>query len=160
MTVSIRRVRESDADEIARLTVQLGYDVAASELGPRLSRILSRSDQELLIAEVDSRAVGWLHAAVAEYLEVEAFVVIGGLIVDSRYRRNGIGKMLMGQAEDWARERGYSIVRLSSTVSRTASHRFYEELGYTKIKTQYSFAKSLDSDGDDALARFVPRVEG
>jgi GNAT superfamily N-acetyltransferase len=150
----------SDADEIARLTAQLGYEVAASALRPRLSRILARSDQQFLIAELDGRPVGWVHAAVSEYVEAEAFVVIGGLVVDRSHRRGRIGTMLMERSEDWARKRGCSIVRLWSSAARTASHRFYERLGYTKIKTQHSFAKSLDPAGGDDLARLVPRVEG
>ena len=83
MAVCIRPARESDADDIARLTAQLGYDVATSALRPRLSRLLARSEQQLLMAEVDGRAAGWLHAAVFEDIEAEPFVVIGRLVVDA-----------------------------------------------------------------------------
>ena len=89
MAVCIRPARESDADDIARLTAQLGYDVATSALRPRLSRMLARSEQQLLMAEVDGRAAGWLHAAVFEDIEAEPFVVIGGLVVDANWRRTG-----------------------------------------------------------------------
>jgi GNAT superfamily N-acetyltransferase len=160
MAISIRLARVSDADEISRLTAQLGYQVAASALRPRLARILARSDQQFLIAELDGRAVGWVHAAASEYIETEAFVVIAGLVVDGSHRRGGIGRMLIEHSEDWARKRGCSIVRLWSSAARTASHRFYGRLGYTKIKTQYSFAKSLDPTAPLEVTRFVPRVEG
>lgn len=46
--------------------------------------------------------------------------------------------MLVAQAEQWARKQGCSIVRLWSNSVRTDSHRFYEELGYTNMKTQYA----------------------
>jgi ribosomal protein S18 acetylase RimI-like enzyme len=65
----------------------------------------------------------------------------------------------MNGAENWARERGVSMVRLSSTVARTAAHRFYENLGYTKIKTQHSFIKPLDEAAAARVSTFVPRVE-
>ena len=122
--------------------------------------MLARPEQQLLVAEVDGRAAGWLHAVVFEDVEAEPFVVIGGLVVDASCRRKGIGRMLMAQAEDWAREQGCSMVRLWSSATRTASHRFYEQMGYTNIKTQYSFAKSLQPAGHDELNRLVPRVEG
>jgi GNAT superfamily N-acetyltransferase len=160
MEVCIRPARESDADDIARLTAQLGYDVATSALRPRLQRMLARPEQQLFVAEVEGRAAGWLHAAVFEDIEAEPFVVIGGLVVDRSCRRKGIGRMLMAQAEDWARQQGCSMVRLWSSATRTASHRFYEQMGYTNIKTQYSFAKSLQPAGHDELNRLVPRVEG
>jgi GNAT superfamily N-acetyltransferase len=159
MTILIRPARVSDAEDIAQLTGQLGYEVSASDVAVRLSRILSRSDQQLLVAELDDRPVGWLHAAISEYVDAEAFVVIGGLVVDSRHRRKGIGRRLTEEAEEWARKRGYSIVRLSSTSARTGAHRFYQQLGYTNIKTQYAFIKALDGAGRERLKRFVPRVD-
>ena len=160
MAVCIRPARESDADDIARLTAQLGYDLASSALRPRLQRMLARPEQQFLMAEVDGRAAGWLHAVVFEDVEAEPFVVIGGLVVDASCRGKGIGRMLMAQAEDWAREQGCSMVRLWSSATRTASHRFYEQMGYTNIKTQYAFAKSLQPAGHDEVSRLVPRVEG
>ncbi|HSC26614.1 MAG TPA: GNAT family N-acetyltransferase [Vicinamibacterales bacterium] len=158
MTISARPARISDAGDIARLTTELGYEVEASTLAPRLSRLLSRPDQQLLVAECDGRVVGWVHAVVSEYVELDAFAVIGGLVVDRRHRRKGIGRRLMREAEEWARASGCSVVRLWSSTSRTASHEFYRQLGYTKVKTQYSFVKSLD--GSEVFTRFVPRVDG
>lgn len=158
MTVpAIRVAVSSDAQDIAQLTAQLGYDVTASSVTERLSRILSRQDQHFLIAEVDGHLVGWLHAATSEYVESGAFVVIGGLVVDSNHRRTGIGRALMKHGEEWAKKQGCSVVRLWSSAARTASHQFYERLGYRNIKTQYSFLKSLDAARDD-VGRFVPRV--
>ena len=159
MTVTVRVATVSDADAIAQLTAQLGYEVALAAVSARLSRILPREDQRLLVAELDGRLVGWLHAIISEYVEAEACVVIGGLVVDRGHRRMGIGSLLMEQAEQWAKERGCPIVRLRSSSVRTAAHRFYEELGYTNIKTQYSFVKSLDAAEPEHLSRFVPRVE-
>ena len=79
--------------------------------------------------------------------------------MDREHRSTGIGRLLVQHAERWAREQGCSVVRLSSSAGRTASHRFYEHLGYANIKTQYAFAKSLDAEGQASLAKFVPRIE-
>jgi GNAT superfamily N-acetyltransferase len=136
----------------------LGYDVTASGVTQRLSRILPRQDQCFLVAEVDGQLVGWLHAAIAEFVEAPAFVVIGGLVVDSNHRRKGVGRALIEHGEEWARKQGCSVVRLWSSSSRSASHHFYERLGYRNIKTQYSFLKSLDAARGDDVGRFVPRV--
>jgi GNAT superfamily N-acetyltransferase len=94
----------------------------------------------------------------AEFVESPAFVVIGGLVVDSNHRREGIGRALIEHGEEWARKQGCSVVRLWSSSSRSASHQFYERLGYRNIKTQYSFLKALDATRDDDVGRFVPRV--
>jgi GNAT superfamily N-acetyltransferase len=159
MTVpTIRIASASDAEAIAQLTAQLGYDVTAESVADRLSRILLRDDQQFLVANVDGRPVAWLHAAIWEFVEAEAFAVIGGLVVHGDHRRKGIGSRLMSHAEDWARSRGCSVVRLWSSSTRIAAHQFYERLGYRNIKTQYSFLKSLDATASDDARRFVPRV--
>jgi GNAT superfamily N-acetyltransferase len=159
MTVSIRAARSSDSGEVANLTKQLGYDVDRAALEQRLTSILARSDQRLVVAEVDGRAVGWLHAAVFEDIETDPYVVIAGLVVDSGHRRLGIGRRLLAEAERWAKEQQCSVVRLWSSAGRTAAHRFYERVGYRNIKTQYSFVKSVHGDERDFSA-FVPHLPG
>lgn len=158
--VTIRSARLSDADAVSALTAQLGYTADPTQVGARLGRILARSDHLFLVADADGRAiVGWIHATRVEYIEADPFVVIGGLVVDRMHRSQGIGRMLLEHVERWAAENGCSIVRLWSSAARTGAHRFYEAVGYTKIKTQYSFAKSLDAAGPEAFASFVPRVD-
>jgi GNAT superfamily N-acetyltransferase len=160
VAVSIRTARASDARQIAELTVQLGYEVDGSAVAERLSRFLSRRDQEFLVAEHDGRILGWVQALIAESIETGPFVLIAGLVVAGSHRRQGIGRLLMAQAEAWAMKHGHSIVRLWSSATRTAAHRFYEALGYTNLKTQYAFVKSIDPAGQETLLRLVPDVDG
>jgi len=159
MVFSIRIAQLSDVEGIRDLTSQLGYEVDTPTVAARLSRILTRSDQQFLVAEIDSSLAGWVHAAVAESMESEPSVTIGGLVVDKNHRMKGIGKMLMDHAERWAREQGCVIVRLRSSSTRTAAHKFYEALGYTNIKTQYSFIKSLVDAPSQELRKFIPKVD-
>ena len=154
----LRTATAADADDIARLTIQLGYDVTRDTVAARLAGILARSDHRFIVADSGSRAVGWVHAQACEYVDVDPFVMICGLVVDDAERGKGIGRLLMGEAEQWARQHGYAVVRLTSSATRTAAHRFYESIGYTNIKTQFSFAKSIGAGAAD-LRRFVPRVK-
>ncbi|HEY7443521.1 MAG TPA: GNAT family N-acetyltransferase [Vicinamibacterales bacterium] len=158
-TVSARPARLSDAGEIARLVGQLGYEVDGPTTASRLLRILPQPRHRFLIAELEGRLVGWVHACVWEFVETGAFATIGGLVVDQSFRRRGVGRFLMGQAEAWAVEQGCSVVRLWSSVGRTEAHGFYEQLGYSNIKTQYSFAKSVDPTMQQNFGGFVPRLD-
>jgi GNAT superfamily N-acetyltransferase len=133
--------------------------IVAADAATKLARILSRSDHQFLIADAEGRAVGWLHAAITEYIEADPFVVVGGLVVDGNHRGQGIGRMLLEHAEEWARKQGCSIVRVWSSTARTAAHRFYEHLGYRNVKTQHSFVKPVNDAGFDEIKRFVPRVD-
>jgi predicted N-acetyltransferase YhbS len=156
--ITIRSARRSDAEAIAALVKQLGYTAEASAVADRLSRVLTRPDQQFLVADCDGTPVGWIHMLIAEYVEAEAFVVIGGLVVDRDHRKQGIGRRLLTHAESWAAQHKCSVVRLSSTVQRIEAHTFYERAGYTRIKTQYSFAKAVGTAGPDAVRAFVPDV--
>jgi GNAT superfamily N-acetyltransferase len=159
MTGDIRPARNTDAAAIARLGTQLGYALDTPETADRIRRALSRSDQQIFVAELDAGVVGWVHAIVFELIESDPFVTVAGLVVDRDYRRRGIAGKLMARVEHWTRERGLSIVRLNSSSTRTAAHTFYKAIGYDHIKTQYAFAKSVDAAGSEELRRFVPRVE-
>jgi GNAT superfamily N-acetyltransferase len=156
--ITIRSARPSDAETIAALTKQLGYDAEPSAVADRLSRLLARSDQQFLVADVGGRSVGWIHMLIAEFVELDAFVVVGGLVVDRDYRKQGIGRRLLAQAEEWAVQQGCAVVRLWSSATRTDAHEFYRRVGYTIVKTQYSFAKSVGAAGPDALRALVPDV--
>jgi len=155
--MTIRPAQSADARAIAELTIQLGYEVAPALVAERLVRMMARGDQQFLVAELDGDVVGWVHVAVMEYIETGAFAVIGGLVVDRHHRKQRIGRLLMTEAEAWARGHGCSIVRLWSSAFRTEAHHFYEHLGYANIKTQYSFVKPLDQAGATAIRGFVPR---
>ena len=158
--VTVRTARLDDVDRIVDLTAQLGYDVDASAVQERLARILQRQDHRFLVAELDGRAVGWLHAVVSDYIETGPFVVVAGLVVDTSVRKTGAGRALMSAAEHWAVEKGCHVVRLWSSAARTEAHRFYERIGYAHIKTQYSFVKSVGPSGPHDFTGFIPRIDG
>ena len=157
--MNLRPVRVEDAPAVAALVTQLGYAASPSEIADRLARVLVRSDQQFLVAEADGRLLGWVHVTLADYVESGASAEIAGLVVDRAHRRQGIGAALMAAAEDWARDQRRTVMRLRSTITRTPAHRFYAGLGYSVVKTQYSFAKPLDAAGQEMVARLVPQVE-
>jgi hypothetical protein len=65
----------------------------------------------------------------------------------------------MAHAEEWGKTHGLSVARVWSSTGRARTHRFYQQLGYTLVKTQCSFVKALDTSGQEKLERFVPRVD-
>ena len=70
----------------------------------------------------------------------------------------GVGRLLLEQAEQWAREEGIGIVRVWSSDQRHRAHRFYEREGYAVVKTQLAFVKTVDGEAHD-LAGYTPRVQ-
>ena len=62
-----------------------------------------------------------------------------------RVRGQGAGGHLVAAAERWAAANGHTVIRVRSNVVRTATHQFYQNRGYTILKSQISFSKSLPS---------------
>jgi len=144
--VTVRTARSEDDAAIARLCVQLGYACTAEEAAPRLEHLLDRYDHAVFVAEVAGRGViGWVHVYLSPLLERELQSEIGGLVTDEAHRGLGAGRLLMERAEEWTKQSGGRAVCLRSNVVREGAHEFYRRLGYTSVKTSYTFRKPVDT---------------
>jgi GNAT superfamily N-acetyltransferase len=143
-TLHIRSARLRDAALLAALSTQLGYPASQDEIERRLHPILRNRNHAILVAELNGKGVvGWAHVLMEEALLSEPRAEVLGLIVDATERGKGIGTALMSEIEQWARAQGLSAVSLRSNVIRDQAHRFYEGLGYERVKTQHAFVKVL-----------------
>jgi GNAT superfamily N-acetyltransferase len=148
--VAVRPMRRRDLGDVARLCAQLGYSSAPAQVEARLARLQASGDAAFLIAEEGGAVLGWIHLYVYTTLESDPCVEVGGVVVDESARGRGVGRLLMIEAERWARLRSCSHVRLRSNAVRTDAHAFYERLGYRKVKTQFRFEKETNADREDA----------
>jgi GNAT superfamily N-acetyltransferase len=152
--VSIRRATLRDAPRLAALSEVLGYPVAVETIAQRLRRLLERTEEVVLVAELaPGRVVGWLHAAEQELLESGRRCEILGLVVDGDHRDQGVGRRLVDAVESWASTRGLEQMAVRSNVVRTESHPFYERLGYVRTKTQHAYHKRLSAGSPDMQLR-------
>lgn len=58
--------------------------------------------------------------------------IVEDVVVDQRYRSQGIGRRMMEQARTLAREAGAYKLALSSNQKRTRAHAFYDSLGFQR----------------------------
>jgi len=140
---SLRPARSSDAAEIARLAGQLGYPADVGETGSRLERLLQDPAHHVIVAESRDGLVGWVHVERRRMVESPERAELAGLVVDEAARRSGLGARLVSAAEEWAAARGLTEVVVRSNVVRTLSHPFYENAGYSQVKTQHVYIKAL-----------------
>jgi len=140
----VRAAEIKDAEDIARLAIQLGYPSSPAQIRRRISKIMKDGAHAAYVATSShGRVVGWVHAFVYRLVESDPQAEIGGLVVNEDFRGRGIGKLLMNRAERWARSQGLKSVYLRSNVIREKAHAFYRRLGYRIIKTQHAFRKKL-----------------
>jgi GNAT superfamily N-acetyltransferase len=115
----VRRARPDDAEAIAALMTQLGYDVPAPAVTARLQRLGERRD--VFVATDGKRVIGWAALLVDEAF-VEGFgAFLEGFVVDDAARSRGVGRQLLEAVESpgartWLR-------RDSSAVQRPARAR-------------------------------------
>ena len=100
------------------------------------------SRYRIFVAEVDGKVVGFVSTVEALAINLpDGYIKVNSLAVLPKFRRRGIGKMLMAYVEELAKERGSSLVELATGFQRTEAHEFYERLGYQK--TSFRFSKRI-----------------
>jgi GNAT superfamily N-acetyltransferase len=145
----VRPARIDDADALAQLATQLGYPSSREQVERRLGALLGEPGHVVLLAEAEPagarvpQIAGWIHAYVKGTIESDPAVELGGLVVDEAWRGRGVGRLLMGYAERWARRIGCAAVTARSNVMRESAHAFYRKLGYNVVKSQHVFRKSV-----------------
>jgi GNAT superfamily N-acetyltransferase len=132
-----------DLSAVTRLCDQLGYPSPADEVADRLGRFDPRREQMIVALDEEGRVIGWVHVAEVRSAVLSRAADIGGLVVDQAHRGRGIGEELMAAAEAWAVDRGLERVDVRSNVIRVDAHRFYERIGYRKIKTSFVLRREI-----------------
>ncbi len=88
---------------------------------------------ELIVAEAAGRVVGCLQLFILPGLSHRGMSrgQVEGVRVAAGYRGRGLGEALVRYAVDRSRAAGCGMDQLTSNLSRTDAHRFYERLGFT-----------------------------
>jgi GNAT superfamily N-acetyltransferase len=130
-----RNARREDLPRIMTLYEELTeekLDVAENEAGRVFGRISALPGQSLLVAETEGQVVGSLFLLIVPNLSHAArpWAILENMIVDSRFRRRGIGRDLLERAFTLCREAGCYKIQLLSNRKRTEAHQFYHSCGF------------------------------
>ncbi len=150
--VLIREVRHADAAALAELVTLWGYPADDVAVARRLSGLATDTDA-VFVAAVEEEAVGWVHVSLYQTLATDDAAELRGLVVDEKWRRQGIGRQLMDAAERWARQHGCRTMYVRTRLSRQQAHAFYRQLGYRQIKTSFTFVRALHQQEDGSEPR-------
>lgn len=144
LSVQLRLAALEDVESITALSEQLWYPVTSSTLRERLQKATTHPEHVVYVAAVpEGSVVGWVHGFTLVTLVMGQQAQIAGLIVHQNYRGQGIGQLLLRQAEQWATQQGCSSMIIRSNLLRKEAHQFYEKVGYRPFKTQLAFCKDL-----------------
>lgn len=143
MDIRYRIASTTDSSEIARLSGQLGCNVEKNQVIERLNKIVDQKDHVVFVAEIEGKLIGWIHAHGRYLIESPPYVEIGGLIVDSTFRGQKIGKFLVERCEEWSKLLGFKEIRVRTNETRLETLIFYKKIGFENTKAQKVFKKEL-----------------
>ena len=142
--ITLRAATTADVPIIAQLSEELGYPLPEDVVRSRMAHLTVLPEHAIIVAELDRVVCGWIHVHAHRSLVSGERADIFGLVVSRDARRRGIGRLLMAEAERWARERGLDLIVLRSNVQRPESHAFYPAIGYEHFRTQAVYRKRLE----------------
>lgn len=137
--VSIRPATEDDLPAIVAMLADdpLGATrESPDDLTPyiaALKRLTDDPNQHLVVAVRAGRVVGTLQLTIVSGLSRQGATrsIIEGVRVHADERGGGLGTLFVEWAIAQSRRENCQLVQLTSDVSRTDAHRFYERLGFT-----------------------------
>jgi len=139
--MTIRNLEKKDAAAVALLIPQLTKNIVDPEkLAQRIEALTTAKDCQWLVAEKDNQVMGF--GGLTWYVIPSKGLIawIDELIVDEKFRGQGIATALMQQLLTIAQQQNIIQVKLTSTG--TAASNLYEKVGFTKKDQQY-FIKKL-----------------
>jgi glucosamine-phosphate N-acetyltransferase len=142
--VTIRNLTLNDIDGLIDLLQQLwpGKIIIKDAVAKVIARGIGNGYQFYTCAVDGEKLVGYCSLTIKNNLWTEGNLGnVDELVVDSEYRNQGIGKLLMANIEALAREWDCSRLELESSFHRVQAHKLYEEIGFEK--RAYLFSKLL-----------------
>lgn len=99
--ITIRMAKQKDLPGILPLLDQLGYSTSLVELEERFKSFTSLDGYGVAVACLAGKIVGWIAWSKSLlFISPKIRFHVEGLVVDIRYRKQGIGKKLMTFLED------------------------------------------------------------
>jgi GNAT superfamily N-acetyltransferase len=131
----VRLAIEQDVPRILELYSELTeeqHHLLPDDARSAFAKIVSTPGHELLVVEEDGVVVGTMVLLVVPNLSHGAlpWAIVENIVVDDRYHRKGISRLLMEYAITNACQAGCYKVQLLSNKKRHEAHRFYQALGF------------------------------
>ena len=124
------------------------FPALAPEDEDEMRHTLAKPDAAVIVLERDGSQ------SLAGFVEVGSRSVVDGCstspvgyieawYVDPDARRAGHGRALLGAAEDWAREQGYTEMGSDALIDNLVSHEAHRRSGYVEVDRVVTYRKPL-----------------
>ena len=145
---TIRPLVESDLNEWLRLRTLLWDQTDENDHRGEMVDIIEHADSQLVVVadRGEGNLDGFLEASIrpmAEDCETDHVGYLEGWYVEPEARRSGIGRALVGFAEEWARAHGCEEMASDAEVGNDVSLSAHQKLGYRETSRLVHLRKEL-----------------
>jgi ribosomal protein S18 acetylase RimI-like enzyme len=150
MIIRIRTFNSSDRDFIASLVTRFSeFELPAwrspGEIDQTNRMLLEKAmehpepDSQIFVAEDENGTrAGFIHLQTQmDYFTAKKHGYISDLAVDKTFEGQGVGRMLVYRAEEWARQKGYRLLTLYVFAGNQRAQRMYERNGFSQEVIKY-----------------------
>ena len=147
MTTKIRPAGVQDRESWVSMAQELWPDATKSSLEQEFEAIQSSAQSDIFMAEVGSKATGFIHLSI-RYEHVEGITnypagYIEGLYVDPHNRYYHIATDLVKQAELWCQQKGCRELASDAALDNHGSHIFHSKVGFQEVSRLICYTKTL-----------------
>lgn len=136
--VSIDQPCQNDINNLVELIGYLEFEMPPEIVAKKLTHYLSSPSDKIWVARIPHKVIGFLALNIINsFYSPHLFARIDSLVVHERYRKLGIGKMLIEFAQYYAKKLGCSRIFLTSGNHRIESHKFYNHLNFQSNATYF-----------------------
>ncbi|MFH1978174.1 MAG: GNAT family N-acetyltransferase [Candidatus Aenigmatarchaeota archaeon] len=131
----IREYTESDLDQILKFKEQSAkisfpeQKIKTEKFKKILEKKLEKHEDCIKILEVKSKVAGYIQMSIKKTI-VGDYGIIDNVFVKGEYRRAGIGKKMMEEAEKYFKKKKIDKMRVKVTLTNIASLNLCKKLGF------------------------------
>ena len=134
----IRKSKKPDFAAVMKLARKMWPDIKPGDLRPRYC---------FYIAEEDKRIVGFVLLNIRhDYVPGSTTFPVGyveGIYVEPKWRKAGVGRMLIEAAEQWTIDKGMSELGSDVKPRNRKSQRFHTKVGFRKEELVVPYIKKV-----------------
>jgi len=150
MTIHIRTFKSTDSEFVLSLVSRFSEFTlpvwrSVQEIDSSNHALLLKSIQKpepesaIFIAEDENAtSAGFIHLQTqTDYFNGEKHGYISDLVVEESFEGQGVGRLLIHKAEEWALQKGYRILTLYVFSGNTHARHLYEKRGFEEEVIKY-----------------------
>ncbi len=146
--ITVRQLKESDLSEWLRLRQLLWDETLEQEHRDEMLDILDHPEFQLVIVADggEGKLIGFLEVSIrpfAEDCDTENVGYLEGWFVEPEFRRTGVGRNLVANAEQWARSRGCTEMASDAEMGNEDSIEAHRQLGYEETSRLVHLRKEI-----------------